>query len=152
MKLCYIDDFADQTVGLTTTNLETAGFAIGCGVTVAYSGTTVGLGTTATTNGYVKGIITGVTTDSVNAASSIDVKIVSKVEQTGNIIGTETYVNYAQFDEQRSITPGSIVYCVSAAGTNKGGDYKVASVNTACLLYTSPSPRDRQKSRMPSSA
>ena len=26
------------------------------------------------------------------------------------------------------------------------------SVNTYCLLYTSPSPRDRQKSRMPSSA
>ena len=25
-------------------------------------------------------------------------------------------------------------------------------VNTNCLLYTSPSPRDRQKSRMPSSA
>ena len=25
-------------------------------------------------------------------------------------------------------------------------------VNTDCLLYTSPSPRDRQKSRMPSSA
>ena len=24
--------------------------------------------------------------------------------------------------------------------------------DTACLLYTSPSPRDRQKSRMPSSA
>ena len=26
------------------------------------------------------------------------------------------------------------------------------TVPTACLLYTSPSPRDRQKSRMPSSA
>ena len=26
------------------------------------------------------------------------------------------------------------------------------SVITICLLYTSPSPRDRQKSRMPSSA
>ena len=25
-------------------------------------------------------------------------------------------------------------------------------INNACLLYTSPSPRDRQKSRMPSSA
>ena len=25
-------------------------------------------------------------------------------------------------------------------------------LNTDCLLYTSPSPRDRQKSRMPSSA
>ena len=31
---------------------------------------------------------------------------------------------------------------------NRGVDGKVA----ACLLYTSPSPRDRQKSRMPSSA
>ena len=27
-----------------------------------------------------------------------------------------------------------------------------ALINDACLLYTSPSPRDRQKSRMPSSA
>ena len=26
------------------------------------------------------------------------------------------------------------------------------SLDTSCLLYTSPSPRDRQKSRMPSSA
>ena len=29
---------------------------------------------------------------------------------------------------------------------------KVCDVNIGCLLYTSPSPRDRQKSRMPSSA
>ena len=29
---------------------------------------------------------------------------------------------------------------------------KDGKVVTACLLYTSPSPRDRQKSRMPSSA
>jgi len=131
LKVCYIDNLADQTIGLTTTNLKTAGFEIGCGVTVAYSGTTVGLGTTSTTNGYVKGIITGLSTDATNAASSIDVKIVSKVEQTGNIIGTETYINYAQFDSQASITPGSIVYAVSAAGTNKGGNYINASVNTA---------------------
>ena len=27
-----------------------------------------------------------------------------------------------------------------------------AKINKLCLLYTSPSPRDRQKSRMPSSA
>ena len=41
--------------------------------------------------------------------------------------------------------------------TGKPGKYKVISRNiayhgTPCLLYTSPSPRDRQKSRMPSSA
>ena len=36
--------------------------------------------------------------------------------------------------------------------TNSGfGEYNWDSVDT-CLLYTSPSPRDRQKSRMPSSA
>ena len=33
-------------------------------------------------------------------------------------------------------------------GVCQAGDFRVL----ACLLYTSPSPRDRQKSRMPSSA
>ena len=31
-------------------------------------------------------------------------------------------------------------------------DLVIADLNMPCLLYTSPSPRDRQKSRMPSSA
>ena len=38
---------------------------------------------------------------------------------------------------------------------NKSPKYKVLLHNdpiNSCLLYTSPSPRDRQKSRMPSSA
>ena len=38
----------------------------------------------------------------------------------------------------------------SVDGIFKMLDYGHASI--ACLLYTSPSPRDRQKSRMPSSA
>ena len=33
-----------------------------------------------------------------------------------------------------------------------GGDVRIGEHSIACLLYTSPSPRDRQKSRMPSSA
>ena len=32
------------------------------------------------------------------------------------------------------------------------GVYVVTARGSVCLLYTSPSPRDRQKSRMPSSA
>ena len=32
------------------------------------------------------------------------------------------------------------------------GPYSLAGESVFCLLYTSPSPRDRQKSRMPSSA
>ena len=31
-------------------------------------------------------------------------------------------------------------------------DTLIDQINNICLLYTSPSPRDRQKSRMPSSA
>ena len=33
-----------------------------------------------------------------------------------------------------------------------GRNYRILGSVGACLLYTSPSPRDRQKSRMPSSA
>ena len=36
--------------------------------------------------------------------------------------------------------------------TNKLVDTGATWTATTCLLYTSPSPRDRQKSRMPSSA
>ena len=35
---------------------------------------------------------------------------------------------------------------------NAGGNNSISALANACLLYTSPSPRDRQKSRMPSSA
>ena len=35
---------------------------------------------------------------------------------------------------------------------DKDANLKYGAKLTVCLLYTSPSPRDRQKSRMPSSA
>ena len=37
-------------------------------------------------------------------------------------------------------------------GGAKAGIWAEPSIHGPCLLYTSPSPRDRQKSRMPSSA
>ena len=36
--------------------------------------------------------------------------------------------------------------------TNGSSNPNSGRIETGCLLYTSPSPRDRQKSRMPSSA
>ena len=43
--------------------------------------------------------------------------------------------------------------CVALAFCFTGGLLAiVAQITTACLLYTSPSPRDRTRSRMPSSA
>ena len=44
------------------------------------------------------------------------------------------------------MTQGNDLLAQAQSGTGKTGAF------TACLLYTSPSPRDRQKSRMPSSA
>ena len=41
---------------------------------------------------------------------------------------------------------------VYLAGTSLGAAAKSDGKYQICLLYTSPSPRDRQKSRMPSSA
>ena len=37
-------------------------------------------------------------------------------------------------------------------GPNGAGKTTLIKLMTACLLYTSPSPRDRTRSRMPSSA
>ena len=56
-------------------------------------------------------------------------------------------------DDGQDLPAVSRALNVAASGavqiTTAGGD--TVSV-TVCLLYTSPSPRDRQKSRMPSSA
>ena len=41
-------------------------------------------------------------------------------------------------------------YDMIVIGAGPGG--YVAAIRGACLLYTSPSPRDRTRSRMPSSA
>ena len=41
---------------------------------------------------------------------------------------------------------------VSVKGQHKALDEVAKKSKHTCLLYTSPSPRDRQKSRMPSSA
>ena len=39
-----------------------------------------------------------------------------------------------------------------ASSQGSDNDYEFLELYNPCLLYTSPSPRDRQKSRMPSSA
>ena len=41
---------------------------------------------------------------------------------------------------------------ITKKATARGTDFHEAAQAYFCLLYTSPSPRDRQKSRMPSSA
>ena len=51
--------------------------------------------------------------------------------------------------DEQSFQEGHIPDAIHLSNRNIG---EVIDSNNACLLYTSPSPRDRQKSRMPSSA
>ena len=93
LKVCYIDDFADQTLGITTTNLGNIGAIVGNGVTCNLENVVLpGTGSTSLFNGYLKGIITGVTTDTTSGNSSITVKVVSRVSSGG----TETTVGYKE--------------------------------------------------------
>ena len=60
---------------------------------------------------------------------------------------TDPYRQTAAFLEGFKNESG-IVYCFSRDGVERVSEY----LNRNCLLYTSPSPRDRTRSRMPSSA
>jgi hypothetical protein len=116
LKVCVIDNAADQTIGINTTNPGASGALVGYGVTVSLSGVVIpGAGTTSVFNGYLKGIITGVTTDS-GGSSSIDVKIVSRVS-SGN---TETKINYQQSNSAASIAISDTVNFVNNSGINTG--------------------------------
>ena len=73
----------------------------------------------------------------------------------GNVIG-RYFIGLAKKDMQRlqqNLPDKDLAYF--SEGTQYFDDYVHAvqwGQDYACLLYTSPSPRDRQKSRMPSSA
>ncbi len=117
MKVCYIDNLADQTIGITTASLATAKALIGYGVTASIDGVVLpGAGTTAAFNGHLKGIITGVSTDATTSASTISVKVTSRVSYAG----TETAVTYAESDPARSFASGAVLRIVNNAGINTG--------------------------------
>ena len=84
-----------------------AGAIVGQGVTVALNDVVIpGAGTTSTFNGYLKGIITGVSTDSVNSASTFDVKIVSRVTgaagTSGNLLLKLRLITLKEQDSDQS--------------------------------------------------
>lgn len=117
MKICVIDNKADQIIGINTTSPAGFGAVIGYGVTVALAGVTIpGDGVTNSFTGYLKGIITGVTTDSTNGNSSIDVKIFSRVSSGG----TETHINYKQNDRASAISANDFIRFINNSGIATG--------------------------------
>jgi len=116
LKVCFIDDLADQTIGINTTDLGNLGAVIGYGVTSAISGTVAGVGATSTFTGHLKGIITGVSTDATNGNSTIDVKVVSTVSSAG----TETASTYIEYNSLASFESNDTLYFVNNSGINTG--------------------------------
>jgi len=125
MKVCVIDNKADQTIGITTTDLSSSGAVIGYGVTVALTSITIpGEGSTGSFTGYLKGIITGVSTDSTNGNSTIDVRVFSRVSSAG----TETQINYKQSDRASSFTSNDSLRFINNSGIVTGTTATVGSV------------------------
>ena len=110
LKLCFIDDLADQTVGVTTTSLAGLGITVGYAVTVGLTNLVVPNATSGTistiSTGYLKGIVTGVKTDSTGGDSTFDVKWFSRVNAVG-AGATETRISYGKNDPAVSISIGS---------------------------------------------
>jgi len=131
LKICTIDDLADQRIGITTTDLSAFGAQVGYGITTTITNAVLpGAGTTTLFNGYLKGIITGVTTDSTNGASTIDVKITSRVSSAG----TETSITYGQGNALQSFENADTVFFVNNSGINTGNVTSVAGVTAGEVL------------------
>jgi len=129
LKVCTIDDFADQRIGISTISLAGVGATVGYGVTVPLNGVTVaGDGTTASFNGFLKGIIVGLTTDTVGGNSTIDVKITSRVETVGGG-STETAVTYQESSTSRAIGVSTTINFVDAAGATQGTETTATAVD-----------------------
>ena len=70
---------------------------------------------------------------------------VSQVQATIDVYGGEFLVRGGKSESYEGTPPGDRNVVIQFPSYQSAQDWY-------CLLYTSPSPRDRQKSRMPSSA
>ena len=73
-------------------------------------------------------------------------------DSTKGITGSSNYiVNSATTFQEIAAISGIVMKATTAGGSESIGGFAIEK-NNSCLLYTSPSPRDRYISRMPSSA
>ena len=69
-------------------------------------------------------------------------EIACRVMRTAASLGVKTVAVYSDAD----------AHAMHVAMADESVRIGTAAVNESCLLYTSPSPRDKRQSRMPSSA
>ena len=133
LKVCYVDDFADQTVGIATTSLANMGATIGFGVTAALDNQVIpGAGTTSGFTGFLKGIVVGLTTDATGADSKVDIKVVSRVETVGGG-STETKIDYQEGFNGAQFGTSVALNFVNNSGVNSTGLGAVAYTPTTAV-------------------
>ena len=148
LKVCIIDNAADQVLGVSTNSLAGLGITVGYGVTTALSTVALpGAGTTTTFNGMLKGIITGVSTDTVNSNSTVNVKIVSRV----NTAGTEFSIDYQENNPAQSFEASDVVTIRNNAGGSEGTvtatsaqdwyDQQKLQINNSTVFWKTIAPR-----------
>ena len=130
LKVCMIDDAADQIIGIDTTNPGAAGVTIGFGVTTDITGSVIpGAGSTSSFTGYLRGIITGVSTASTTGSSTFDVKVLSRVSTASTDNGTAYAISYAQGNATAEFQASDTIYFVNNSGINTGNG-SVTTVDT----------------------
>ena len=135
LKVCQIDDFADQTITLGSTDPVVAGATIGYGVTAALSAVAIpGAGSTSSFTGYLKGIITGITTTAAGTGGTLNVKIVSRVETQG-AGSTETKIDYAEGTTSNAFAADQTLYFVNNVGVGSTGTGIGATASTVTDWY-----------------
>jgi hypothetical protein len=111
LKVCYIDDVADQIIGLGITNPSSLGLSVGVGVTTPLVNISIpGDGVTEVFNGYLKGIVTEIQENL--DGSDLSIKILSRVSSDG----TETPTSYNQNNSFASIETGDTLYFNDSSG------------------------------------
>ena len=134
LKVCQIDNAADQIIGISTNNLYNAGARVGFAVTANIDGAIVpGIGTTGGFTGFLKGIITGVKTDSTNSNSTFDVKITDRISAIGGITSYFP-IDYAEGNSITAFKSDSSVQFLNNSGVTTG--------HSASAAYTPASVKD----------
>jgi len=145
LKVCIIDNQADQTLGITTTGISASdnlNVTVGCAVTAAISGGEIaGAGSTSTFTGYIEGIVTGIATVT-SAVHSIDVKVIKRVSSAGTV----TEIDYQKGNALNSFTTDSTLsffnsgistaYSVSPTTENDWYDQQQLTLNTPIYWNT----------------
>ena len=157
----------DSGSNQTVTDGTTIDWAGGTGITTATTNNTLTINLSEATSTVRGGIELFSDTDQSVAANTVSttagrtygIQLNSSGQGVVNVPWTDqsgsVEFTFAASNGSASVaTAGDTVTFAEGTGitTTSNGSGTITIANASCLLYTSPSPRDRQKSRMPSSA